>query len=203
MSNIAELLYQAHHLKRIQRTGYQFLGPGQESVAEHSYSTTFIAYVMSQLEPDVDGLKLIAMCLLHDLPESRTGDLNYVQKRYLATDDSRALKDTTAGIPFGADMARLIDEFESGYSVEAKLAKDADQLSFIIELRSLADMGYATPDTWLPNVVGRLTTPTGRKIAAELIKTPWDSWWRNLFRTADNQSKAPSSKEGSDGCNSR
>jgi putative hydrolase of HD superfamily len=182
MSTIAELLYQAHHLKRIQRTGYQFLGPGQESVAEHSYSTTFIAYVMSQLEPEADALKLITMCLLHDLPEARTGDLNYVQKKYLATDDSRALKDTTADIPFGDDMARLIDEFEEGHSREARLAKDADQLSFIIELRSLTDMGYATPDTWLPNVIQRLTTETGRRIATELVKTPWDSWWRKLFQ---------------------
>ena len=82
MKNIAHLLFKANILKEIPRSGYHFLGAGKESVAEHSFSVSFIAFVMSQIEPDVDAFKLIAMCLVHDLPEAKTGDLNYVQKKY-------------------------------------------------------------------------------------------------------------------------
>ncbi|MGD8981799.1 MAG: HD domain-containing protein, partial [Desulfobacterales bacterium] len=53
MKNIANLLFQANILKNIPRSGYQFLGAGKESIAEHSFSVSFIAFVMIQMEPDV------------------------------------------------------------------------------------------------------------------------------------------------------
>ena len=83
MKRIADLLFEARMLKEIPRSGLHFLGAGRESVAEHVYSTTFIAYVMSRLNPEVDGLKLISMCIVHDLAEARIGDLNSVQKAYV------------------------------------------------------------------------------------------------------------------------
>ena len=80
MKNIAALLFEANILKNIPRAGFHFLGAGKESVAEHSFCITFIAYVMAHLEAEINSLRLITMCLVHDLPESRTGDHNYVQK---------------------------------------------------------------------------------------------------------------------------
>src|SRR5512139_2153950 len=61
MKRIADLLFEARMLKEIPRSGFQFLGAGRESVAEHVYAAAFIAYVMTQLHPDVDALKLISM----------------------------------------------------------------------------------------------------------------------------------------------
>jgi len=72
MKRIADLLFEARMLRHIPRSGFQFLGAGHESVAEHVYSTTFIAYTMAQLHPEIDRLKLMSMCLVHDLPEART-----------------------------------------------------------------------------------------------------------------------------------
>ena len=37
MDRIAEFLFETMLLKRVHRTGYQFLGPGKESVAEHTF----------------------------------------------------------------------------------------------------------------------------------------------------------------------
>jgi putative hydrolase of HD superfamily len=181
MERIAELLFQAYQLKHTQRTGYQFLGMGRESVAEHSFATTFIAYVLSQLAPEADSRRLMAMCLVHDLPEARTGDLNYVQKMYVQSDNDKAVADTVAELPFAAELAGLIEEFEAGLTLEARLAYDADQLSFIIELKSLADKGYAPPESWLPSVVARLKTLPGRQIGSALLGMPADHWWRKFF----------------------
>ncbi len=64
MRNIANLLFKAKILKEIPRSGYHYLGAGKESVAEHSFSISFIAFVMSQMEPNIDALKLITMCLV-------------------------------------------------------------------------------------------------------------------------------------------
>ena len=92
MSQVADLLFQARMLKEIPRSGFGFLGSGKESVAEPTYSATFIAFVMAQKEADVDSGRLIGMCLVHDLTEARIGDLNTVNKEYVSCDANRALQ---------------------------------------------------------------------------------------------------------------
>jgi putative hydrolase of HD superfamily len=180
MKHIANLLFEARILKEIPRSGYHFLGAGQESVAEHCFCTTFIAYVMSQLQPGVDALKLISMCLLHDFPEARTGDLNTVHKKYVLTDEAKALEDATTGLPFAHQMTELITEFGDGRSTEARLARDADHLALILELKELIDIGYEPPKTWIENVIGRLQTDTGKKIGSAILQTRRDDWWLDL-----------------------
>ncbi|UCG12721.1 MAG: HD domain-containing protein, partial [Deltaproteobacteria bacterium] len=91
MKAIANLLFEARILKKLPRSGFHFLGVGGESVAEHGFLTTFIGYVLAQIAPGLDQLKVLQMCLLHDLSEARTGDLNYVQKQYVAADEARAV----------------------------------------------------------------------------------------------------------------
>lgn len=177
MKKIANLLFEAKILKEIPRSGYHFLGAGKESVAEHTFSTTFIAYVMTQIQPEVDALKLISMCLIHDFPEARTGDLNTVHKKYVTADERKALEDATAGLFFADKMAALIQEFEDGITIESKLARDADQLALILELKELIDIGYEPPKTWIQNVIDRLQTDTGRDIAAAAMQTHRDTWW--------------------------
>ena len=180
MKKIANLLFEAKILKEIPRSGYHYLGAGKESVAEHSFCTTFIAYVMSQLLPEVDPLKLTHMCLLHDFAEARIGDLNTVHKKYVSADESKALEDATAGLVFGEKMTALIKEFGDGETVEAKLARDADHLALILELKELIDIGYEPPKTWIENVIGRLQTETGQQIASAIMQTGRDEWWLDL-----------------------
>ena len=177
MKNIAKLLFQANILKKIPRSGYHFLGCGRESVAEHVYSTAFVAYILSEIETDVDALRLISMCLVHDLTEARIGDLNSVQKRYLTSDEDRALADTIRELPFGGSLAELVREFNQGQTREARLARDADQIAFLLDLKALSDIGYTMPHKWLPPIIKRLKTDSGKKLADNILDTDWDSWW--------------------------
>ena len=177
MKRLADLLFEARMLKETPRSGFQFLGAGRESVAEHAYSATFIAYVMTQLEPGVDALKLISLCLVHDLPEARIGDLNSVNKAYVRADEPRAVADMVRGLPFGAQLKALIEEYQAGESREARLARDADQIALILELKDLKDIGHEPPNDWLPHVLTRLQTETGKALAAAVMATRRDSWW--------------------------
>ena len=133
------------------------------------------------MEPNIDALKLITMCLVHDLPEAKIGDLNYVQKKYVTADEDKAVEDLSEDLPFGPSLADLIYEFNSGQSVEAKLARDADQLALILDLKALSDIGYSPPKKWLPYALERMGTKTGQKLAESIMKTEWDSWWFNKF----------------------
>jgi putative hydrolase of HD superfamily len=178
---IARLFFEARSLKNVPRTGYQFLGAGRESVAEHSYTITVIAFVMAHLVPDVDTSRLVSMCLVHDLPEARIGDLNYVQKQYVQADQARAVADLTRELPFGSELVELIHEFHRGETIEAQLANDADQLAFLLELKDLDDLGFAPPASWIPHLRGRLRTETGQRLAEAILATDRDSWWRQKF----------------------
>ena len=177
MKHFAHLLFEANILKKIPRSGYHFLGAGKESVAEHTFSVSFIAFVMAQIEPDVDALRLIAMCLVHDLPEAKTGDLNYVQKKYVTANEKKAVKEIARTLPFGTTLSDLMAEFNARESKESKLAHDADQLALILDLKSLSDIGYEPPKKWLPHALNRLETKTGRDLAESIMKTEWDAWW--------------------------
>jgi putative hydrolases of HD superfamily len=182
MKNIADLLFEAKILKFVPRAGFHFLGAGRETVAEHSFSATFIAYVMSNMLPDADALKLISMCLIHDLAEARTGDHNYVHKRYVTVDEKQAIVDATRGIDFSDPMVELFMEFKDQKTKESMLAHDADQLAFILDLKSISDTGHSAPDEWIPVVIKRLKTDIGRKMADSIMKTKWDAWWMDDYK---------------------
>jgi putative hydrolase of HD superfamily len=177
MKEIANLLFEAKILKEIPRSGYHFLGVGKESVAEHSFSTAFIGLVMSHMVPEVDALKLISMCLIHDLPEARLGDLNTVHKRYVSADEKRAMEDATRGISFGQNLQNIKLEYDACETRESRLAHDADQLALILELKDLMDIGYHPPNGWIENVLSRIQTDTGKKIVRAVMETKRDDWW--------------------------
>jgi putative hydrolases of HD superfamily len=186
MKRIADLLFEARILKEVPRSGFQFLGAGRESIAEHVYSTTFIAFVMTQLHPEIDARKLLSLCLVHDLPEARTGDLNSVHKAYVRADEPRAAADMAQGLAFGAQILELLAEYQAGVSAEARLARDADQLALVLELKDLDDIGYRPPSTWLPHVLDRLQTETGKALADAIMATRRDAWWWPAAQSQDS-----------------
>ncbi len=181
MKSIANLLFEVRILKDIVRSGYAFLGSGKESIAEHSFMTAFICFAMAKMDSDLDLESLVTMALVHDLAEARTGDLNYVEKKYSIVDESKAISHLIKHISFGKDIKNLIEQFNAGETKEAMLANDADQISFILELKKQLDVGAKGPEKWLPVVLDRLKTDMGRQIAQSLMETSWDEWWSNDY----------------------
>ncbi len=181
MKQIANLLFEVRILKDIIRSGYAFLGTGKESIAEHSFMTAFICFAMAKMDPDVDMEKLVTMALVHDIAEARTGDFNYVEKKYSKVDEAKAISHLIKPLSFGNDIKILIDEFNSGHSREAKLANDADQISFVLELKKNKDIGAKGPERWLSFVLERLKTDIGKQIAESIMETNWDEWWTNDY----------------------
>jgi putative hydrolase of HD superfamily len=177
MKRIADLLFEVGMLKRTPRTGYRFLGTGEESVAEHLFSTAFIGYVLAQLEQGVDTFKVVKMCLFHDLPEARTGDQNYVYKKYVQVDEERATEDLAAGLPFAEELTGLIAEFNAHETQEALLSHDADQLALLLQLKEHKDLGSRYADEWLRNNARRLQTDVGKRVAEAILETDLSAWW--------------------------
>lgn len=178
MKEIANFLFEIGMLKKTPRTGYQFLGSGEESVAEHSFRVACIGYSLAKLisEP-VNEMRLMKMCLFHDLPEARTGDHNYVNKKYVSIDEEKAIEDLTKPLPFGHEIADLIHDFNQQLSLEAQLASDADQLDFLLQLKECGDLGNKYTHDWSQAVIKRLKTPIGKSLAEEILTTDSSAWW--------------------------
>ena len=79
---IAKFLYETGQLKRVKRSGWWVAGvENPETVAEHSFRTVVIAYVLAHLE-GVDLEKVVTMALFHDMAEARTNDAHRIVRRY-------------------------------------------------------------------------------------------------------------------------
>lgn len=185
--SIADLLHEACFLKRLPRSGYAFLGKGRESVAEHSFSATFIAFVLAQLNPEVDALRLISLALVHDLPEARIGDLNHFQSLYVTADENGAVADMIKNLPFGACLSSLIEEFNTQHTLESRLAHDADQLALILDLKPIDESGYEPVRVWLSTACDRLKTQTGKTLARSILDGDSNRWWHKIILTAPDE----------------
>lgn len=181
MKGIAEFLFTAAMLRRTPRSGLQFLGSGKESVAEHVFQTMMVAYSLVKMEQEkgteVDENKVMKLALMHDMLESRTGDHNYVNKKYIKVDEDRALDDMCRPLFFGAEIKELVVEFEEKKSYEARLAADADQLALIVLLKEQQDLGNVYAEKWLTVARQRLLTDPGRILAESINETDWAGWW--------------------------
>jgi putative hydrolase of HD superfamily len=175
---LVNFLHEAGMLAEIPRSGFAFLGSGKQSVAEHSYRVALTAHVLASLfSQKIDKYKLMMLCLLHDLPESRIGDLNYVQKKYVTAHTQKALNDIEKDSVLGPEVVSWIKEYEEGNTLEAKLAHDADQLELLLMLKQEEEKGNERAAEWYKNAIKRLITDEAKKMAEAISQTPTDSWW--------------------------
>lgn len=178
MKRTADFLFEVGMLKRTPRTGWQFLGSGAESVAEHIFRSAMIAYSLAEMsEEQIDTSKILKMALFHDLPEARTGDLNYMNQKYATVDEERAVSDMTAGLSFGDEMADLLDEFRSQQTPEARLVRDADNLEMLLQLKEHHDVGNRNAEEWIPFTVKRLKSDAAKKLAEAILAGDSSGWW--------------------------
>ena len=177
MDRIADFLFEVGMLNKTPRTGYQFLGSGKESVAEHILRTLFVGYTLCKMDNTLDENRVLKMCFFHDLPEARTGDMNYVNKKYVDVDEEKAVRELTEGISFGNEIKEAIDEFNKKETREAKIAMDADQLALILQLKEYGDLGNKYAEEWINYALKRLNTTTAKELVAKILGTDFSHWW--------------------------
>lgn len=177
MDGIANFLFEVGMLSKTPRSGYQFLGSGKESVAEHVLRTIFVGYALCKMDSELDEFRVLKMCALHDLPEARTGDMNYVNKKYVSVDEEKAVRELTADIPFGEDIKAFIDEFNRKETKEAQAVRDADQIALILQLKEYGDLGNKYSEEWISYALQRLSTTCGKELARKIVQTDSSNWW--------------------------
>jgi putative hydrolase of HD superfamily len=178
MSKTAKFFYEAGMLMRTPRSGFQFLGSGGQSVAEHTYRMLNIAFVLNRLVAEsADELHLLKLVLFHDLPEARTGDLNYENQKYVRADEEKLFRALEKELPHGDEIVAYAREFEERQTLAARIAYDADQLEFLVTVKEELDKGNPLAADWIPPAVARLQSDAAKKLAQEILETRSDEWW--------------------------
>ena len=177
---ITDFIYETGIHSRTPRSGFWFLGSGEQSVAEHLFHTAMIAYALTYLEPKADKNKVILMALVHDIGEGRVSDHNYVHQRYGRLSEEVAVDDIARGVPFGVEIKNLFKEERARKTLEAQLVKDADVLEWLSTLRAEEAKGNSKAKSWVQNAQKRLKTKAGKKLGRILSKTHPDSWWSDV-----------------------
>ena len=174
---VINFFFELGMLKKTPRSGFQFLGSGRESVADHSFRMAMIGFTLARLSGNVDPFKVVCLCLFHDIPEARTGDQNYVNKRYVTVDERGAIRDLADSLPFGDEVKELLTEYREAQTEESRLVHDADQLDLILELKEQNDLGNTYAAKWIHFARQRLITPIAKEIAEEILTTDSTDWW--------------------------
>ncbi len=174
---ITNFVYETGNISKTPRSGFWLLGTGTQSVAEHLFHTSMIAYALAHLEPKADIKKVILMALFHDIGEGRTSDHNYAHQRYGRLAEAIAVADIAKTVPFGPEILELFTEEQAKVTLESKLVKDADQLEWISTLRTEEVKGNIKAKEWIKIATKRLKTKAAQKLAKVILNTHPDLWW--------------------------
>ncbi len=161
-----------------------------DTISSHSYRVAIIAWFLAKQEK-ADLYKTVMMGLLHDIAEIRTGDHNWVHKRYVKVFEDEVHKDQLGNLPF-PDMKDLMDEYEKRESLESIVAKNADLLDQVVLLREYEWQGNKEAAQWLRGHDGkgnaqlkRLTLDSAKKLGEALYEINPSDWWNTLWTSVN------------------
>ena len=145
-TDLLQVLHTAEKLKDTTRH-CDTSGGRRESVAEHSWRLTLMAFFLRDEFPALDMDKVLRMCLVHDLGECFTGDIPSFLKTAADTErEDTLLERWVRGLPapYCTELTALYSEMDALETQEARLYKALDKLEAVIQHNE------APISTWLP-----------------------------------------------------
>jgi putative hydrolase of HD superfamily len=127
----------AESLKNVLRTARTSSGRA-ESTAEHSWRLCLMALVFEDGLPNLDWLKVLKLCIVHDLGEAIRGDIPATEQ-IPSVDKSAREREDLALLVSGLDpvardtIVSLWEEYEAAVSPEAKAVKALDKLETLLQ----------------------------------------------------------------------
>ena len=132
---LLDVLAVAERLKDTTRHCYTSKGR-HESVAEHSWMMTLMAFFMRDEFPEADMDKVIRMCVIHDLGEAFTGDIPTFEKTKADEKKEDALlEDWVRSLPgmYADELTELYMEMNERKTLEAKIYKAIDGMEALVQ----------------------------------------------------------------------
>lgn len=157
-----------------------------DNISSHSYRVTMIGWFLAHLEK-ADPYKVVTMCLFHDTGEARSGDQNWVHKKFVKVFEDEIHDGQLKGLPFSDELSSVSLEYQERKSKEALIAKDADLIDQILLLKEYAWTGNQEAASWLGESIEQnaqykaLVTNSARRIARRIFGSRPSAWWKDLW----------------------
>ena len=168
MKEIINFLFEISSLRRVKRTHNQVITAASDSVADHSFRVAIIGMILAK-EEKCDVNKVMKMCLFHDIAESRTGDLNHINKKYVKVDEGSTHNDQMSELPISQEVLNILNEYETRKTAESIVAKDADLIDQMILQQEYFFEDDLNRGKWQSYAKIKLKTKSAKNIA-ELIE---------------------------------
>ena len=184
LEEIAKYLFEIGTLKRTPRSGWEIAGiKNPETVAEHSFRTAIIAYILAKLE-NADLGNVLTISLIHDTLETRILDLHQIAKHYLNLDkcsEEQIISEQTEMLPehIKNDIRQAFRAYLNHDSTEGKIARDADKLEMLLQAIEYKKIGYHVDD-WIKSAIDNLILESSKKLAKEILTMNPSDWYKNI-----------------------
>lgn len=137
LEGILSFLRGAEQLKNTLRTSTTSNGR-HESTAEHTWRLCLMVLLFEKQYPDIDVLRLMKICIIHDLGEAINGDISAVDQVEgvdKGEEERKDLKVLISPLPeaLKQEILGLWDEYEEASTKEALLAKAFDKLETVLQ----------------------------------------------------------------------
>lgn len=179
LAGLGAFLHEAGHLKNLPRSGWLLLGIRQpESVAEHSFRVGLVGMALAVME-GADPGRTAALCLMHDVHETRIGDVPSVGRAYVTTAVPQAVTShQTAGMPneLASMFQEVTAEYEDTATLESKVAHDADKIETLLQATEYATQGYQS-EPWQDTSIQALRTESAKLLAQAITTSDARGWW--------------------------
>ncbi len=139
-NELLEVFFEIQSLKNLFRQGWLQNGIEKkhcESVADHSFSTTMLAWLIAEeYFPELDHVKILKYSLLHEIGEIYAGDItpadniNDAEKYEL---EISSVKKVFSKLKYGEKYIKLWEEFEKAENKEARFVKQIDKLEMALQ----------------------------------------------------------------------
>ncbi|TFF39478.1 HD domain-containing protein [Pseudomonas sp. RIT623] len=137
LANRLVFLREAERLKDVLRSAHTATGR-TESTAEHSWRLCLMALVFADQMPGLDLLKVVQLCVIHDLGEALHGDIPAVDQHPGQDKDQQEFADlrqlcAVLDEPLRTDILDLWQEYSAARSAEARAVKALDKLETLLQ----------------------------------------------------------------------
>ncbi len=171
--DIVTLCLQGEMLKNLKRTGWALAGvqdSNGESVASHAWGTAHISLLLAECVrsdgKEVDLARVLAMAIVHDLPEALMSDIPKIalqlggesMKSGKQDAERKALDIMMKPLGMTGDRIQSIwEEFNTSDSIEAQIVRASDTFDMLVHALAM-EMNGVSPKMLHPFVVSSQST---------------------------------------------
>jgi putative hydrolase of HD superfamily len=177
LRDLAKFFETAGELKRTPRSGWVEVGIRKpESVADHTFRTSILCMVYSDLE-GLDELKLLRMALIHDLPEAIIGDLTPTRKTTRSKEEeNNAMNQILSLLPKKQREKYMTNwnEYQEGKTTEAKAVKQLEKLEMALQAKEYekARLTKQSLKRFIKSAEEAIVWPQLRKFLSHILEEP-------------------------------